>query len=123
RRGGDRRRVRELVVGPRGVLRCRSVLRSEILRRRAGGRRPDLGDEPIAAPRHRLDELWLMALVAERAAQHRYRMNQAVVGDDDVVPDRLDELVLADAPISILDQIDERIERPRWQLHRLAEPI
>src|SRR5690606_29411759 len=49
--------------------------------------------------------------------------DQAVVGDDDVVPDRADDLVLADAPMSMLDQVNERVESARRQLNRLAAPI
>src|SRR5690606_21816404 len=68
-------------------------------------------------------ELRLMTLVAERTAQHRYRVDQAVVRDDDVVPDRADDLVLADAPVSMRDQINERVESARRQRNRLAAPI
>src|SRR5690606_29631434 len=123
RRGGDRRRFRELVAGRDGVWRRRCVFCCGVLRRYTGLRRLHVGDEPIAASRHRLNELRLMTLVAERTAQHRYRVDQAVVRDDDVVPDRADDLVLADAPVSMLDQINERVESARRQRNRLAAPI
>jgi hypothetical protein len=53
----------------------------------------DVTHESITATRDGLNERRLRGIVAEGAAKDRYRMNQAVVGHGDVLPDVGDDLV------------------------------
>jgi hypothetical protein len=44
-------------------------------------------------------------------------MDQAVVRHDDIRPHGVDELVLADEPIAVIYEIDERVEGSRRERH------
>jgi hypothetical protein len=55
----------------------------------------------------------MRSLVGQRAAKNGDRVRQAVVGHDDVGPDRIDELVLSHEALAPLEQVDESVERAR----------
>ena len=80
--------------------------------RRCGFR---LGDEAEAAARKGLDHRLVAAAVADGAAQGVDAGVQGRVRDRAAVPDRLDQLVLADDAVAMLDQVGEQAEHLRFQ--------
>src|SRR5262249_59835652 len=80
--------------------------------------RVHLADEQKPAPRYCAHEDLRRAAVADRLA---YRIDSGVqrhVRDDSAVPDGLDELVLADHPVAVGDQIGQQIEHLRLDMNR-----
>ena len=75
----------------------------------------DRPDEPVAVTRNGLDERRPDRIVAERPPQHRHGVDQAVVGDRHVAPDRRHDLVLLDEPVAMRDQEHECVEGPRGE--------
>ena len=70
-----------------------------------------MAGESIAAPRNGFDERCLRGVVAKRPAEHRNGMNQAVIGNGDVVPDGADDLFSVHRPVAVSDEIAQRLER------------
>ena len=78
------------------------------------GRR-DRRDEAVAAPVQRLDVRRRLRVVAERLAQHADRLGQRRVGDERVLPDRVDQLLPVDDLAGALQQQLEHAEHARRQ--------
>ena len=91
---------------------------------RAGaGRRGLVGgvaDEAVAAPRHRADQPLLAAGVADRGAGGADPAGQRRQRDDAALPDGVEELVGADHPVLVADQVGEHLEDLRLDLDRAA---
>ena len=73
----------------------------------------DVGDPAIAEARHRADHVLRLAVVVDRAARAQHGLAELRIGDIDALPDRGDELVLADRAVAVLDQVGKTIERAR----------
>jgi hypothetical protein len=92
-------------------------------RRRSGGRRiapaRDAADEPISAPRHRLDERRLVRIVTKRRAQTFDRRVETVFEIDERAfrPQTLTQLVARDHVAGPLQQETQNLERLLLQPH------
>ena len=82
--------------------------------------RRDIGDKPVAAPRHGLDVARRGRLIAERLAQLGHDLRQRVVGDRDVGPQRLEHVVLGHERRRAVEEEDQQIERLRRHRERRA---
>ena len=82
----------------------------------------DVGkDESIPAARHGANEARLARVVAERAANRADRLTQRAVGDDDIVPDSIEDIAAVQRLVTTLDQEDEEVEVARDE--RQLEPV
>jgi hypothetical protein len=70
----------------------------------------DLGDEAKPAARDGPDKTLRCAVVADRAARRVYPTGERSVRDDPSVPNRLENLILADHAIAVGSQIDQKVE-------------
>ena len=59
-------------------------------------------------------------LRAERAAQHRDRLREAVFFHDPAAPDGLEQFSLVHDAVAMLEQVTQHVERLRRQHHRRA---
>ena len=66
------------------------------------------------------DELVVVRCFAEDAPQHRDRLVEVVLLDDEIRPDRRDQRVLVERLTRVLDEMEQRIENLRLQRDRLA---
>jgi hypothetical protein len=71
--------------------------------------------ESIPVTRHRADELRLARIVAESPAERAYRLAQGAVGNDDILPDGIEDVAAMHRLVAALDQKDQEIEVPRDQ--------
>ena len=79
-------------------------------------------DEAVAAARNRPDELLLAAGVADRGARRADAAGQRRQRHDPSVPDNLEQLVRADDPVLVHDEMRQKLEDLRLDLHRAASP-
>ena len=103
----------ELVAGyiVSGVHRRRSRVDVIGRRQRAGVRDlDDVADELVAVARDRADELRRLRPVAQRAADRANGLAERAVGDDDIGPDAVEDLLARDRALSLGDEQDEEIE-------------
>jgi hypothetical protein len=75
-----------------------------------------LADEPEAAAGHRADETLLFAAVADRMPRGGDPASQRGFGDDAPVPDRRQQVILADDAVPVLDEIGKQIEHLGFDL-------
>jgi hypothetical protein len=98
------------------LLRCGDpVRRRRFGEGQRGRRRSDRGDEAIAEARHRLDRVG-----SEQLAQRRDLLLDVVVRHDHVVPDGVQELLLADEPAGPLGEQTQQIERTGAEVRGVA---
>ena len=83
---------------------------------RLQSRRLDVADETKSALVHRANESLIVAIVAERTprgadagAQRCFRHNAAL-------PNRIEQLVLADDPVAVTNEVNEQIEHLRLDM-------
>ena len=84
------------------------------------GLRLYVADEAKALSRDGADHGLILAAVADRLARGIDPARQGGLGDDAAVPDRLDQIVLADDVVAIFDQVNQQIEHLRLDRHALA---
>src|SRR5262249_52708005 len=90
-------------------------------RRARGGTPPlDRRGEAIAPRAHGLDDLRLVGVVLERAADRGDRLRERGLADARAAPDRGDELVLRDHAPARARQVEEDVERLRPERHARA---
>ncbi len=80
----------------------------------------DLADEAEAALVQRADEQLVVAGVADRLASGVDAARQRRLRNDSSVPDRLDQLVLADDASAVANQVEQKVEHLRLHVHDLA---
>src|SRR4051794_10704943 len=68
------------------------------------------GDEPVAAPVGGADERLATAVVPDGSACCLDAARHRRLADEAVAPDVVEELVLADDPLPVLDEVGEHIE-------------
>ena len=73
-----------------------------------------------ALARDGADQALLLAAVADRLARGVDAAGQRRFRHDAALPDRGDEIVLADHPLAILDQVDQKVEHLRLERDQLA---
>jgi hypothetical protein len=78
-----------------------------------------VADELIANPRNRLDESSGGGLVSECVTDLPNPLCQGVLADVDARPDRVKELFLANDPASVLDEVQQEVERFRRKVQLL----
>src|SRR5262249_16124696 len=89
------------------------------LQRRAGrtGRPPPPPFTPQPALVQRSYEAWVAAAVAERAPCRTDAGAQRRLRDDAALPNHVDQLVLADDPIAVANEVNEQIEYLRLDMN------
>ena len=85
-----------------------------------GRRRCHRRDEPVPAPRDRLDIGRLRRVVAERLPQLRDRLRERVVGHGHVGPERLEEILLRDERRLARDEVEKEVDDLGRQLDDLG---
>ena len=88
-----------------------------ITARGLSGRHPD---EPVAAPRQRLDHPRLVGGIAERLPDVGDRPRQRVLGDVHVGPEAIEQLLFRSDRAVALDHVNEDLDQPRRQFDRVA---
>lgn len=83
-------------------------------------RLPHHTDEADALAREGFDETLLGTAVADSLARRIDTRRQRRVRDDAPAPDRRDELVLADHPLALTDEIRQEIENLRLERNRVT---
>jgi hypothetical protein len=81
-----------------------------------------LADEAEAAARHRSDEPLLLSGVADCAPSGADPAGEGIVRHRAAIPDRLQQLVLADDTVPMLDQISQNLEHLRLDMDGRAVP-
>jgi len=76
-------------------------------------------DEPVAVARDRANKARLARVVFEHPPDRSNRLAQRAVGNDDVVPDALEDLAAMDRFAATLDEEDQQIEIA-WDERQLA---
>jgi hypothetical protein len=77
-------------------------------------------NEPIAAALHVRDIGRILRIIAESAAQHGYGLVEGVVRNDNVLPDRIEELFDADDLAGVLGEANKDPHRSRLELGSYA---
>jgi hypothetical protein len=77
-----------------------------------------IANEADALARQRLDEPLILAVIANRGASGMDMGVQRGLGDDAALPDGPDEIVLADYPFAVRNQIEQEIEDLRLDRNR-----
>src|SRR5437764_327060 len=95
---------RRRVVDPRGRLRRIALI--------------DLAYEPKPAFVQRADESLIDSAISERTTSRADARAQRRIRDDAPLPDRINQLVFANRPIAIADEVDEEIEHLRLDLNK-----
>jgi hypothetical protein len=80
------------------------------------------GDEPIAVTGNRDDEIVLVGALSERPAQRRDLARQVVLVHRGVRPDQVQQLIFADAVVSMFEQDDQHVEGLRRDGHEPTLP-
>jgi hypothetical protein len=76
----------------------------------------DLGKhEAISVPGHRANKARIPRIVAERSANRSNRLAERAVGDNDVVPDAVENVAAMHCFVTMLDEEDQQIEVARDQ--------
>src|SRR5262249_26514752 len=91
--------------------------------RRSGRRRIgvfDVADEPKATLVHRANETLVVAAVAERAPCGADAGAQRCLRHDTAPPNRIEQLVFADDPVAVTDEVTEQIEHLRLDVNGRA---
>ena len=70
----------------------------------------------------RPNEGLVVSVVAKRATGAIDAAGERRLGDDPAVPDRLDQLILADNPVVVAHQMNDEIEYLRLNMHRFPKP-
>jgi hypothetical protein len=99
--------------------------RFRLRRRRRGARRlgcffVDLAHEAQAAPRDRLDELLLLAAVADRSPCSVDTVAERGFRHDAPVPDVREQVILAYDAVAVADQMQDKVEHLRLDMNRVA---
>ena len=103
----------------------RRVVRNKSRRRRICHRRVDglnIADKAEATLVQRSNEGLVVSVVAKRAPGAIDAAGERGLGDDPAVPDRLDQLILADNPVVVAHQMNDEIEYLGLDMHRCPKP-
>jgi hypothetical protein len=90
------------------------ILQRRVYRRRrtsVGRRGFDLGDQAIATLRDRFDEPRVLGVVAEGPSQARDRTGNDRLGDEEIRPDGVRDVVLRHDPAGVPRQVDEDVHQ------------
>nr|WP_249127735.1 hypothetical protein [Bradyrhizobium lablabi] len=79
-------------------------------------------DEAKAALVQRPNERLVVPIVAERAPRSVDPAAERSFRDDSTVPDRLDQLILADDPVVVAHEIGNEVEDLRFDMNEFASP-
>jgi hypothetical protein len=71
---------------------------------------------------HRPNQGLVVSVVAERTPGAIDAAGERGFGDDPAVPDRLDQLILADNPVVVAHQMDDEIEYLGLNMNRFPKP-
>src|SRR5262245_3614777 len=71
---------------------------------------PDLSNEPISLARNRANKSLFLATVPDGLPQRVDAAGYRRLGDGPPTPNRFDQVVLADYAVSVLDEVDQKIE-------------
>jgi hypothetical protein len=99
------------------ICRCGNVRRLARARRRM-----HVADKTQSFARNGADQLLFVAAVAHRFARGVDTAGQGRVRHDPVMPDRRDEIVLADNAVAVLHQINQQIEHLRFDGNDVVTP-
>ena len=106
------------------VARCNAVARYKSSRLRIRVRRADglnIADEPEAALVQRPNKSLVGSVVSKRAPGAIDAAGERGLGDDPAIPDRLDQFILADNPITVAHQMNDEIEDLRLDVNGHAK--
>jgi len=81
---------------------------------------PHLTDEPDASAGNGSDELLLFAAVSDRTPRGVDPVAEGRFRDDPSIPNRRQEIILADDVIPIPDQVEQKIEHLRLDRHQFG---
>ena len=70
----------------------------------------------------RPDENLVVSVVTKRAPGAIDAAGERGLGDDPAIPDRLDQLILADNPVMVAHQVNDEIEHLGLDMDRLPKP-
>jgi hypothetical protein len=79
-------------------------------------------DEPVAAPRDRLDVFRRPGVVPQRLPQLGDGLRQRVVGDVGVRPEGVEQVFLGDQLAGVIDEVEQEIEELRREIDRRTAP-
>ena len=96
------------------------LLRVLAARRRRRRRARDRCNETISAARNSLNVGWLRRVVVQRLAQLRYGLRQRVIGDRNVGPERLEQLVLRHQRRRTRDEVEQQVDDLGGERHDVA---
>ena len=82
----------------------------------------NIADEAKAALVQRPNQGLVVSVVAKRAPGAIDAAGERGLGDDPAIPDRLDQLVLADDPIVVAHQMNDEIEHLGLNMNRFPKP-
>ena len=82
----------------------------------------NMSDEPEAALVLRANERLVVAVVAERPPGCVNAAAERSFGYNSTVPDGIDQLILADNPIMVAYQVNDKIEDLRFDMNEFATP-
>ena len=109
----------------RNVARRNTVVRNKPSRLRIRFRRADclnIADEPEAALVQRPNKSLVGSVVSKRTPGAIDAAGERGLGDDPAIPDRLDQFILADNPITVAHQVNDEIEDLRLDVNGQAKP-
>src|SRR4029078_983616 len=78
----------------------------------------DVADELVAVTRHRANELRRLRPVAQRAPDRANGLGEVAIGDDDIGPDAIEDLLARDRTLALADEQHQQIEVLRDESHR-----
>src|SRR5215472_9084252 len=78
--------------------------------------RADCRDESVTPPRHVRDVGGMLWIVRKRAAQDPNGLVNGILGNNEVLPDRVKQLIDADDFAGLLGQADQETHRARLEL-------
>ena len=82
----------------------------------------NIADEPEAALVQRANKSLVGSVVTKRAPGAIDAAGEGGLGDDPAIPDRLDQFILADNPVTVAHQVNDEIEDLRLDVNGQAKP-
>ena len=107
-------------VCPRGTSSGTSRAASASVVRRVDGL--NIADEAEAPLVQRPNQGLVVSVVAKRAPGAIDAAGERGLGDDPAIPDRLDQLILADNPVVVAHQMNDEIEYLGLNMNRFPKP-
>src|SRR5882757_9027619 len=87
---------------------------------RRGSVAVDIGDKAKPAFVHRANQVLVVAIVPDGTPRRTDTGTERSIRDDAALPDRFDQLVPADSPVAVADQVDEHVKYLRLDVNNLA---